>query len=212
MKEIKCIFFDIGNVLMKPIHGEILDNIKKQAKVDVTTEMYRSRISSVLNKSFLGEITLEETWEGLFGASGVTDTEIQNDIKANYEVSRNDALISFIRKISSNWRIGIISDLSQIGYYTFTSNYRDLLEVLDPSLLNFSLLQNKSKRSHGSEWFGEILEKAGIDAADALFIDDEDNNLKSATDIGINCIKYSIKTWSESNKELFSELREYGIG
>ena len=212
MKKIKYIFFDIGNVLMKPIHGEILDNIKKYANVDVSTDSYHSQISSVLNKSFLGEISLDETWEGLFGAARIIDMGIQNDIKTNYEISRNNELISFIIKISNDYRIGIISDLSQIGYYTFTSNYKELLEVLDPELLNFSLLQNKSKRSHGSKWFSEILEKTNIECDNSLFIDDEDNNLKSAADSGINCIKYNIKNWAESNKELFSKLREYSAG
>lgn len=49
----QIILLDIGNVLLKPIHGKILNELFINKNNEITEEQFKEKASEVLNKSFL---------------------------------------------------------------------------------------------------------------------------------------------------------------
>lgn len=174
----QIILLDIGNVLLKPIHGKILNELFINKNNEITKEQFKEKASEVLNKSFFGNITLDETWSKLFEIVNITDKAIMAEIK-DVEVIRNEELLEYIKKnLSKKYRIGLISDLSQIGLSVFKKYYEDLYNICDKNLIYISIYKNKTKKVNSERYFQEIFDEIGT--KNIFFMDDEIDNIKSA--------------------------------
>lgn len=208
----QIILWDIGNVLLKPIHGKILNKLFINKNNELTEEKFKEKASEVLNKSFFGNITLDETWTKLFKIVNITDKSIMDEIK-NLEVIRNEELLEYIKEnLSKEYRIGIISDLSQIGLSVFKKYYEDLYNICDKNLIYISIYKNKTKKANTEKYFREIFDEIGI--KNIFFIDDEVDNVKAAKTVGFKTILFDggFNSWKTSNKKIidFFEERRFG--
>lgn len=203
------ILWDIGNVFLKPIHGEILHAVYDFGIRNCTFDEFKSKAAKVLDLSFYGQISVEQTWQMLFNISGVVDSTVQNKIKISYTVERNETLIKKASVLSKKCRLGIVSDLSQIGYYTLQTHFKDLLGYCASDLIFISVNHGLTKVKDGNQWFTEILECISIPAYRVVYIDDDIKNVCVASQCGINAIHYrktKNRTWDEANRLLFNEL------
>jgi len=204
-------FFDIGNVLLEPIHGKILDDIFENRNVNMLKEEFKKLSSEVLNKSFVGKISLDETWKELFNIAKISDAKTIEEIK-NIKVKRNTTLLNYIEKdLTNNYEIGIISDLSQIGCWVVKNYYKDFLNVCDKDKIFISTSTKKTKRKDKEEYFRSIKQSAKDKSC--IFIDDEISNIKSAKNSGFKAILYEANLkWEKANKKLiedFSKLKRW---
>ncbi len=204
----QIILLDIGNVLLKPIHGKILNELFINKNNEITEEQFKEKASEVLNKSFFGNITLDETWSKLFEIVNITDKAIMAEIK-DVEVIRNEELLEYIKKnLSKKYRIGLISDLSQIGLSVFKKYYEDLYNICDKNLIYISIYKNKTKKANSERYFQEIFDEIGT--KNILFIDDEIDNIKSAEIVGFKTIQFDggFNSWKTSNKKIIDFFEE----
>lgn len=202
------LLWDIGNVLLKPIHGEILNKIFENRNNNISIEEFRKETSKVLNDSFNGNISLESTWEEMFEIVKIKDNKIKHNIK-NIEVVRNEELLSYIKNVLSNqYKMGIISDLSQIGLSVVKTFYKDFLNLCDTDLIFISIFDNMTKKSDKEKYFLKIMQK--IQNKNVIFVDDEINNIESAKKVGFNTILFNggYSNWDKANKNLINELKE----
>ena len=202
------ILWDIGNVMLKPIHGEILNKIFENRNNNILIEEFRKETSKILNDSFYGNISLEDTWEKMFKIVKITDNNIKYDIK-NIEVVRNEELLSYIKDVlSKQYRMGIISDLSQIGLSVVKTFYKDFLDFCDNELVFISVFDRMTKKADKEKYFIKIMQK--IQNQNILFIDDEVNNIESAKKNGFDTILFDggYSNWNKANRNLIEELKE----
>lgn len=202
------ILWDIGNVLLKPIHGEILNKIFENRNNNILIEDFKKETSKILNDSFNGNISLESTWEKMFEIVKIKDNKIKHNIK-NIEVVRNEELLSYIEKVLSNqYKMGIISDLSQIGLSVVKTFYKDFLNLCDTDLIFISIFDNMTKKADKEKYFLKIMQK--IQNKNVIFVDDEINNIESAKKVGFNTILFNggYSNWDKANKNLIDELKE----
>ncbi len=205
------LLWDIGNVLLEPIHGKILDDIFENRNVNMLKEEFKKLSSEVLNKSFIGKISLDETWKELFNIAKISDAKTIEKIR-NVKVKRNTTLLNYIEKdLTNNYEIGIISDLSQIGYWVVKNFYKDFLNVCDKEKIFISINTKKTKRKDKEEYFASI--KQSVKDKSCIFIDDEISNIESAKNSGFKTILYEANLkWEKANKKLIEDFNKLKRG
>lgn len=206
MKQI--ILWDIGNVLLKPIHGKILNELFENRKRDISSEEFKEKSAEVLNESFEGNITLDETWRNLFEIVGLDENEEKAKLIKKVEVIRNEELINYIKRdIKTKYEVGIISDLSQIGYFIVANYYKDLLELCNQELIFISTITKKTKKKAKKEYFDDIMKKI---KEKSVFIDDEISNIEESCKSGFDGILFEgdYSNWHDANKILINKIKE----
>lgn len=209
----KIILFDIGNVFLKPIHGEIINTIYKHRNCNIDNEEYTSKVKLILNDSFEGKITLQQTWDKLFDLVDIHQIEKRNMIENSFKITRNEELIKYvINTLSKKHNIGIISDLSQIGYFVFKKYYKDLYDICDKDKIFISVETGKTKSKNGKMYFDEIVDKLGINPNEIIFIDDEIHNIESASEAKMNTIQFESReyTWNVANDKMKKMIEVIG--
>ena len=207
----KIILFDIGNVFLKPIHGEIINTIYKHRNCNIDNEEYTSKVKLILNDSFEGKITLQQTWDKLFDLVDIHQIEKRNMIENSFNITRNEELIKYvINTLSKKHNIGIISDLSQIGYFVFNKYYEDLYDICDKDKIFISVETGKTKSKNGKMYFDEIVAKLGINPNEIIFIDDEIHNIESASESKMNTILFESceYAWNVANDKMKKMIEE----
>lgn len=215
--EIEVILWDIGNVLLKTISNSLIEVIYEKRKIDISRESYNNIIFSILNKSFVGKISLEQTWMELMEVVQIKNANEINEIKNSIMVNRNEELITFIKKLSKKgFKMGVVSDLSQISYHVVKNRCRDILDLCMKDMVFISVDYGCTKVKDGNRWFNQVKEKLNIDADKIIFIDDDEKIIDVARQHGIRAIHYSKNklsdNWSTQNKKLFDQMSAYGIG
>ena len=206
----KIILFDLGNVFLKPIHGEIIEILFKNKKNNIAYDDYKREVALILNKSFEGKISFEETWEMLFKIVNITE-EKENIVKG-FKIIRNEELIKYATTVlADKYEIGILSDLSQIGYYVFSNYYNDLYGLCEDNNVFVSVKTGMTKSKDGESYFRKIVKQLNITPKNIIFIDDEINNINNAKKVGINTILFRSRdfSWEISNEKLKEELKKY---
>lgn len=209
----KIILFDIGNVFLKPIHGEIINTIYKHRNCNIDNEEYRDKVKLILNDSFEGKITLEQTWDKLFDLVDIHKIKERNFIEKGFNITRNEELIKYvINTLSKKYNIGIISDLSQIGYFVFNEYYKDLYNICDKDKIFISVETGKTKSQTGKMYFDEIVNKLGINPNEIIFIDDEIHNIENASESNMNTILFESRefTWNVANDKVIKKIEKIG--
>lgn len=209
----KTILFDIGNVFLKPIHGKIINTIYKHRNCNIDNEEYISKVKLILNDSFEGKITLQQTWDRLFDLVDIHQIEKRNMIENSFNITRNEELIKYVINIlSKKHNIGIISDLSQIGYFVFNRYYEDLYDICDKDKIFISVETGKTKSKNEKKYFDEIVDKLGINPNEIIFIDDEIHNIESASESKMNTILFESRkyTWNVANDKMKKKIEEIG--
>lgn len=215
-RNIKIIFFDIGNVLLKTFHEQLIELIfLRHNHENLPREQFDRDMKGILDNSFHGLISLELMWEQIKSLTNLCDEHI-HEIQDSIIVNRNEELIQRVQKLSQqHYRIGIISDLSQIGYDVVMKNYQDLLKVCEAGLIYTSVQSGVSKLKNGEAWFADILKNIDVPPEQTLFIDDSKYNIKCARNVGMNAIQYLKQHeddfWESSNQLLFEKLEISGI-
>lgn len=206
--KIEVILFDIGNVFLKPIHGEIINLLFKKKNNNIEFDDYKNKVSLILNDSFEGKISLEETWRKLFELVNIT--EKKEEIVNGFKIIRNEELIKYVTEIiSKKFDVGILSDLSQIGYSVFNNYYKDLYSLCDKDKVFISVNTGKTKSKDGFLYFEKIVSQLKVDPRKILFIDDEIANINNAKKTNINTILFESRdfNWSIANEKLQKKLK-----
>lgn len=205
----KVILFDIGNVFLKPIHGEIINLIYEKKKNDLEYDEYKCEVTEILNESFEGKISLKETWERLFELVNLNEDDKKTIIE--FSVVRNEELIEYVTNdLSKRYSIGIISDLSQIGYNVFKNNYKELYDICDKDKVFISVDTGKTKSKNGKEYFKEVSNSLKVNPKEVCFIDDEIKNIENAKSANFNTILFESHefNWNIANQKMKESLKD----
>lgn len=207
---VDVIFWDIGNVFLYPIHPPLLDRLYADGGAVTPRRDFDAATRALLTQSFLGDISLEETWRGLGLIAGLDDDAIAS-ARRTLRVDRNERLVhAVVSELARQYRIGVISDLSQIGYDVVRTLFRDLLSVCAPELVHVSVVTRQTKIAGAREYFRRILTASGVVPRRALFVDDTPENLAAAEAEGMQVFLYpgaeAEGAWETANECLMTYL------
>ena len=206
---IKNIIFDWGGVVLTLDKELCIKNFAEVAGVPDFNEY----LTPYLQKGFFAE----------YENGDIGDEEFCNAIK---EISTNPnvgykeveyALDSFLKEIPQ-YKVDLINELSKkYNLYVLSNNNpicwrisermfdelseKPVKDLFKQVFLSFRL--NLSKP--GKEIFLKVIDQAGFDPAESLFIDDAPANIEAAASVGFKTLYYDI------NKNLADELANAGI-
>lgn len=184
---IKAIIFDMGGVLLKTTNSNPRDAIAKRfrtTRAELESFIFSSDTSL---RSEIGEITDKEHWETVLRKF---DQPVDNYLAINDEYFSGDAideeLLSFAISLKPKYHLGLLSNAWVNARPLLGARFR-FIEVFDVSLFSCEI----GLRKPNPAIYRYMVGKMGVDAAEALFIDDLPANVEGAKIAGLQAIRYT---------------------
>lgn len=199
---IRAILFDFGSVLVKT--GDETPRRLLAERLGVSLkELYRLVFDSeTAVRSMVGELTIEQHWQAVAAALGVTEQELPA-IKAQFWAADlvNHELVAYICTLHPGYKVGLLSnawdDLRQVMKQRFGFD-----GLFDELIISGEVgLAKPDPRI-----FHLALERLGVQPGEAIFVDDVLANVEVARGVGLHAIQY------HDNPQLFQEIRALGVG
>lgn len=195
---IKAIFFDIGNVLITD--GYTL-GIKKYEKINSIPDglLYKAMHDYPFWKEFsLGLITEDKYFDLV---KNNFNSELNIDILRKTimdEFAPNHKLADYARTLKSSFTTGIISNNTKEWFEYLMEKYgwNDIFKI--KAVSGYVHFRKPDKRI-----FQYALDQADIKGEEAIYIDDRDDRIGGAIELGFNIIIY------KNLKQLKLELKKY---
>ena len=185
---INTVIFDIGMVLVyfrwKELYQELGfegEKFDKIAKATVHNPWW--------NEFDKGQISVEEIVEKYV----LSAPEYKEDIKKIYEhanefIERYDYTIPWIRELKERgYRVYVLSNWSEIAYEENKDTHLAFLKEMDGGILSFREGLIKPDR----KIYQLLCDRYEINPAEAVFLDDNENNVKAAIEFGMNAIHFT---------------------
>ena len=186
-KEINTVIFDMGGVLLKtanPVPREALAKRFGVTRAELETFIFMSETSL---RSEVGELSDKEHWEiALRHFNQPVD-----DYMAVYdEYFSGDAidqeLLDFAVSLKSNYQLGLLSN-AWLNARTQLNKHFNFIDVFNVSVFSSEVGVRKPDQAI----FKLMLEKMGVKAENAVFIDDMPSNIEGAISAGLHVIRYT---------------------
>ncbi len=205
---IKCIIIDLGDVLIELDFSKFFNDVITQSPLNkpqtpIILEFFRQ--SDTYHQ---GKITDEEFYKQaceLLGGDQACSLD-QKQFFASFNSIINDLnldMVELIRNIktSNNFKLICMSNINSSHWNYLKKQKWDIWELFDEFILSHEIHLTKPD----PKVFELAIKKAGCKPKEILFIDDGLNNIRSASEMGINAIRYM------GLDELVEELLKYGI-
>ncbi|MBI5467256.1 MAG: HAD family phosphatase [Candidatus Kerfeldbacteria bacterium] len=195
---IKIVFFDMGGVVIRETEPDIFTQIADQLHIDRQAVMkLRQDWKDQLHR---GELTAEEFAKKLAELFGVTD-----DVLAVWRqiygtnIAPDNGVLAIIRTLRKQYHVGLISNITDIHAGELMK--RSLYDLFDPAILSCDVGLSKP----GPEIFRLALDRANVNADEAVFIDDVQANVNAAVEVGMKGIRFL------SASQLVEDLKNVGV-
>ena len=179
---IKVIIFDVGNTYLD---GSFVDFVNKSRRILGMDENFYTDKEIFFDKRLnKGEITIEECLKNYFKVP-ISDQQMKKIIvvwTSNWKLSNE--MKELVIRLKKNYRLAILSnsDLLNSSIYTKKGWYK----YFDTLILSHELGILKPEK----EIYEVTIEKLGVKPNECLFIDDQEDCLKPAREMGMATILY----------------------
>lgn len=195
---IKCIAFDVGNVLIDtgPFPGSIIARLAR--KIDIPAEILFQKIEEALPKLEANHIVLGE----------IFSKRMAPKIKKLYQKTAasvfvpNQELLQVAVTLKNNYRVGLLSNVDK--YLAKITLFQETYANFDPNLIVLSY-QVKTRKPE-EKIYRLFLAKADCQAAECLFLDDQKENIVTAQKIGFKTV------WFKNNRQAIAEIKRKLVG
>ena len=205
---IKCIIIDLGDVLIELDFSKFFNDVITQSPLNKPQTPIMLEFFRQSDTYHQGKITDEEFYKQaceLLGG-GQTCSLDQKQFYASFNSIINDLnldMVELIRNIksSNNLKLICMSNINSSHWKYLKKQKWDIWELFDEFILSHEIHMTKPD----PKVFELAIKKAGCKPKEILFIDDGLNNIRSASDMGINSIRYM------GLDNLVEEILKYGI-
>ena len=195
---IKAIIFDIGGVLVTDVTRELREYLADKL------ELSYSRVSKAFFQRWpeykTAAIGADEFWEAFSRDLGVNLDVGQLQPISNSMIREIDDMLTFARALKRKYKLGIISNNTNVwDRYARTTFH--LEEIFDAILTSNEFKKPKPDK----EIYEACLEKLDVKPAEAIFIDDKEENISAAKELGMGAIHF------ENPEQLKEALGKMGV-
>ena len=197
--KIKAVIFDYGGVLCYKQDDNCIKKMLNILKINKDDFLYQYKIHRTDYDK--GLINGSKYWKNILKTINLTLNEeiinklIQIDLKSWDNI--NNKMIKFIKKIKSKFeKIAILSNM-HFDFLQLLENKYKWLNLFNEKIFSCNLKLVKPDLSI----YEYCLKKLNYDSSDCLFIDDTEDNINAAKNLGIKTILYN--TFDDFKKELF---------
>ncbi len=188
MKKLKNIIFDLGGVIYDIRYENVIEAF---ARYDITNlgEFYSKQFQTHEMDLFeMGLISAAEYRDYLRRVSGLTlsDDELDKIVNAIL-IDMPHERVELLQRLRSRYEVYLFSNTNEINYACFTAHLQrkygfDVFsKCFDAAYFSHQMHLRKPAR----EGFERIIAEQHLNAAETLFIDDIEDNLRGAREAGI---------------------------
>lgn len=175
----KVFLFDVGNVLMYPFSFEGFYN---SLNIKEDFEEFKEFFIRTCNLAESGKISDYDFFNGFIKEYNLNLSV--NEIRKKYVDNDGDYnldAIELLKKIKSKgYKIYILSDLKEIDFEDFKENVSD--NLYDKFYKSYEIGYMKPSR----EIYEYVINDIGINPSNIIFLDDKENNVNGAKELGID--------------------------
>jgi putative hydrolase of the HAD superfamily len=183
---IKALIWDIGGVLVK------MENLAPHRHWENRLGLPAGRLAQIVSnnpladRAFIGQVTEAEFWQDVGRQLKLSEEETARLKLDFYKAAVWDArLLAFIESLKPRYKIGIISGaMSEARQEVREHVNEELFEVM-----LFSAEEGIQKPA--PEIYRRVLARLGIEAHEAIFIDDWLDSVEGARAVGLHAIHYT---------------------
>jgi len=174
---IKAIILDCFGVLYVPAHAYLYQSLL------VNPTVHHDEIRDLVKQCDYGMITREQLYEAIAGYTGRSLAEIRQYLAKDF--IRNDDLLSYAQSLRPQRKVALLSNLGadSISDY-FTEAERE--QLFDKTVISSSIGMVKPQ----PEIFAYTCRQLGVQPAEAVMIDDVEENCAGARAAGLLAIRY----------------------
>ena len=196
---IKLVLFDFGGVIADEGFKQGLFSISRENNIN-TREFYSAACSIISDCGYLTGDADEKTFlqevRKIFSLIG-TDEYLSSQILSRFIV--RGWVLEIINQLRDQKVLtAILSD--QTDWLDRLNNKYDFFKYFDRIFNSFYLKQSKH---NGWKIYDTVLKEMSIPANSALFIDDNEKNIKNAEEIGLNAILFKDRKSFEKESKVF---------
>jgi epoxide hydrolase-like predicted phosphatase len=195
---IKAVISDVGGVIVTTILRHMAADLADKHSMDedvVNKAIHRRWVDYKLDK-----ITGDEFWQGFVEETGM-DENIEDLKKMSLTYNKIiPGTFEVYKSLKGKYKLAIISN-NATEWVEDIKNALPLDDVFDVLVFSNEVKMMKP----GKEIFQVCLDKLGLKAEECVFVDDQENNIIAAEELGFNAIKF---TDAEQLKE---ELNKMGV-
>lgn len=195
LMKIEAIIFDIGGVIWH--HSGIPLSQKWAGRCGLNAEAFDQIVyaSEWGEAAMVGTVTNKELWANIGAKLGLSEPE-RNELEDDDWVGRWDTdLLDYVQTLKPSYRLGIISD-------AFTGARERVKPWIQESLFDVIVFSaEEGVRKPDLRIYQRALERLGVAANTAVFIDDRLKNVIAAQQLGMYAIHY------QSYSQMFGALQ-----
>jgi putative hydrolase of the HAD superfamily len=197
--KIKLALFDFGGVIADEGFKQGLFSISRENNIN-TQEFYSAACSIISDCGYLtGDADEKTFWQEVrkqFSLIG-TDEDFRDQIFSRFTI--RDWMLETVEQLrDQNILTAILSD--QTDWLDRLNNKYDFFKYFDRVFNSFYLKQSKH---NGWKIYDTVLNEMSIPANFALFIDDNENNIKNAEERGLNAILFKDRESFETKLKIY---------
>jgi epoxide hydrolase-like predicted phosphatase len=183
---IRAIIFDIGGVL--EITPDLGLGTKWEQKLNLKHGELDSRLAEVWKGGSLGTMSLEQVEKNIGEILRINEAkvnELMDDIWREYLGTLNTELADYFRSLRPQYQTAIISN-SFVGAREKEAEHYQFDTICDFIIYSHEVGISKPD----PRIFSLTCERLGLGPAEIIFVDDHDNVMTSAREMGIHCIEH----------------------
>ena len=197
MLQIKAVLLDIGGVLWHPKETPLSDTWA--ARCGLSAEAFDQIVynSEWGSQALVGSITVEKMWETIGNHLGLSSIEISQCEQEYWTGVWDTEFLDYCRVLKSRCKLGVVSDAE--------SNARDKVKTwVSESLFDVIVFSSEvGVCKPDPKIFHCALERLGVNAPQAVFVDDREKNVNGAKALGIHGIHY------KNRSQVMAAINEY---
>lgn len=190
-QKLKNIIFDFGGVIIDINYQKSIDAFIKLGRTDfenIYSQASQTQIFDKIDKGLISADDFKRELKKLFPEQ--VTIKMINDAWNEILIGIPAHRIHLLEKIRHNYRIFLMSNTNTIHYEEYIREindnfgYDDLACLFEKVYLSFELGMRKPEK----DFFRLILQDNNLNPSETLFIDDSEQNLPPAQELGINTI------------------------
>lgn len=186
-RSIKAVIFDMGGVLVRCMRPDVRVELGKP--YGLTRERLEAVVfgSAVAALASVGRASDAELWEHIRGTVGVAPEELAAFRETFWSADNvDDELVKVIKALRKTYKTGLLSNAWLDARDALTTKYPHLMDSFDVSIFSAEVGLVKPDPA----MYNLILEKLGVAAQEAVFVDDFIENIVGAEQLGLHAIRF----------------------
>ena len=203
-KEIRCIIWDLGGVILRTMDPAPRTELAQRfglTRNELEKVVFLSEDSRTAE---LGQISREEHWSRVaaqFGMSPQDGHIFEDQFWAGDQVDLG--VITFINALRPKYKTGLLSNAWSDMRELLNGYLPHCLDAFDASIFSYEVgLVKPDER-----FYQALLDRMGVEAPQAIFIDDFAINIEGALAAGLNAIQF--ETIDQVKKTLTTQYQVY---